>query len=56
MSWSEGTGWQKGGSVAWQVFDRNRRATTITGRAPGLQVWSLSAAFARPDNGFTIIY
>jgi len=56
MSWSEGTGWQKGGSVAWQVFDRNRRATTITGRAPGLQVWSLSAAFSRPDNGFTIIY
>jgi hypothetical protein len=56
MSWSEGTGWQKGGSVAWQVFERNGRATTVTGRAPGLQVWSRSAAFATSDNSFAIIY
>jgi hypothetical protein len=56
MSWSEGTGWQKGGSIAWQVFDRRGNATTVSGRADGLQVWSLSAAFAKPDGGFTIIY
>jgi hypothetical protein len=56
MSWSEGTGWQKGGSIAWQVFDRRGKATAVSGRADGLQVWSLSAAFARPDGGFTIIY
>jgi len=23
MAWTEGTGWQKGGSLAWQAFDRN---------------------------------
>jgi len=56
MSWSEGTGWQKGGSVAWQVFDRGGKATAPAGRAAGLPVWSLSAAFATADNGFRIIY
>ncbi len=56
MSWSEGTAWQRGGGVAWQVFDQAGRATTTAGRAEGVPVWGLSAAFARPDNGFTIIY
>ena len=23
LAWTEGTGWQKGGSLAWQLFDRN---------------------------------
>ncbi len=25
LVWTEGTGWQKGGSLAWQVFDRDGR-------------------------------
>ncbi|HYN09781.1 MAG TPA: hypothetical protein VES67_20530 [Vicinamibacterales bacterium] len=56
MSWSEGTGWQRGGSVAWQVFDRTGAALPHAGRTAGVAVWSLTAAIARPDNGFTIIY
>ena len=56
MSWSEGTGWQKGGSVAWQIFDRRGSPTATSGRAAGLQVWSLSAAFTSPDGRFTIVY
>jgi hypothetical protein len=56
MSWSEGTGWQKGGSIAWQIFDRAGRPIGSPGRAPGLAVWSLSAAFAGPGNTFTIVY
>lgn len=56
LAWSEGTGWLKGGAVVWQVFDRNGRPTTESGRAPGVPVWGLVAAYARRDGGFTLVY
>jgi hypothetical protein len=56
MSWSEGTGWQKGGAVAWQIFDPAGKPTSQSGRAEGVPVWGLTAAFPRADNGFTIVY
>lgn len=56
LAWTEGTAWQKGGSVAWQVFDNTGRPIRMAGRAEGLPVWGLVAALARPDGGFMIFY
>jgi hypothetical protein len=56
LAWSEGTAWQRGGAVAWQVFDRSDRPTTELGKAAGVPVWGLVAAHARRDGGFTIVY
>lgn len=56
LAWTEGTAWNRGGSFAWQVFDKNDRPTQEKGLAPGVPVWSLVAVFARPDGGFTIVY
>ena len=56
LVWTEGTGWAKGGSVAWQVFDQEGNASGAKGRAPGVPVWSLPTAFAKPDGGFVIVY
>jgi hypothetical protein len=56
LVWTEGMGWERGGSLAWQVFDRNGRPTAAKGRAVGVPTWSLVAVFARPDGGFTILY
>lgn len=57
LVWTEGTGWQKGGSLAWQVFDRNDRPTGKRGRLEGaVPVWGLAAAAVRPDGGFTVVY
>jgi hypothetical protein len=56
LAWTEGTAWQKGGSVSWQHFDCTGHPTRMAGRADGLPVWGLVAAVARPDGGFTIIY
>jgi hypothetical protein len=56
LAWTEGMGWERGGSVAWQVFDKAGRPTGEKGRADGVPVWSLVAAFARTDGGFTIVY
>jgi hypothetical protein len=56
LVWTEGMGWNKGGSLAWQIFDAEGKPTTAKGRAPGVPTWSLVAVFTRPDGGFTIIY
>lgn len=56
LAWTEGTGWQKGGSVAWQLFTPDGTATTQRGRSPGVPVWGLVAAVADADGGFVIFY
>jgi len=57
LAWTEGTGWKKGGSIAWQVYDREGRAVAgSSGGVNDLQAWSLPAAFARPDGSFVIVY
>jgi hypothetical protein len=57
LAWTDGTAWQRGGSVAWQVFDRAGHPTEVKGTAPGVPVLGLVAVYARPDDGgFTIIY
>ena len=56
LAWTEGTAWERGGSIAWQGFDKNGRPTQTRGTAPGLPVWGLVAAFANEDGTFTIVY
>lgn len=56
LAWAEGTGWQKGGSLAWQVFDKQLKPTADKGQSDGIPTWSLPAAIARPDGGFVIVY
>lgn len=56
VAWVEGTKWGKGGSVAWQIFDKKGEPEGAPGRADGVPPWSLVAAFARPDGGFTLLY
>jgi len=56
LAWTEGTGWQRGGSLAWQVFDRSGRPVGDPGRVErGVPTWGLPAAVARPDGSFAII-
>ena len=57
MVWTEGTSFQKGGSLAWQLYDSNRNPIAAKpGQAPGLPVWSLPAAFATREGDFVILY
>jgi len=56
LAWTEGTAWKRGGSLAWQVFDRGGHPTESHGAAPGVPVWGLVAAYAQQDGGFTIVY
>jgi hypothetical protein len=54
--WTKGMGWKKGGSLAWQIYDHDGQPNQEHGKADGVPVWSLVAAFARPDGGFMILY
>jgi hypothetical protein len=56
LAWTEGMKWSDGGSVAWQVFDKDGRPEGDMGHGDGVPAWSLVAAFARSDGGFTIVY
>jgi hypothetical protein len=59
MIWTEGTGWQKGGSLAWQLYAANGEARGERGGvavgSSGLPVWSFGAVVARPG-GFVVLY
>lgn len=54
--WTEGTGWQKGGAIAWRVLDANGRPTTEQGRRDGAPVWSYATVYARSDGSFVVFY
>jgi hypothetical protein len=57
LTWTEGTGWERGGALAWQLFDPSGRPTPIRGRlAAAVPVWSLPTVIADKDGGFTIYY
>lgn len=56
MVWTEGTGWSKGGSLAWQLFDNDGKPVGSEEQAPGVPVWGLPSAFAGQNGNFTIVY
>lgn len=56
LVWTEGTGFRKGGSLAWQLFDKNGKPMGAPGEAPDVAASSLAAAVAERDGNFTIVY
>ncbi len=56
FAWTEGTGWNKGGSLAWQVYSPDGKPTAQRGRQDGVPVWGLLTAFARPNGSFVLLY
>jgi hypothetical protein len=56
LAWTEGTGWKKGGSLAWQVFDKNGEPMGEMGAAQGVPVWGLATVVAEADGKFMVIY
>ena len=55
LVWTEGTSWNKGGTIAWQLYDGAGRSGGETGNASGLSAWSFAAATATPK-GFLVVY
>jgi hypothetical protein len=55
VTWSVGTGWQKGGQLAWMVLDSSGKPKGKRGIKPGIPVWGFTAAYAEGDH-FVILY
>lgn len=56
LAWTEGTGWQRGGALAWQVVDKNGTVVSSGRKADAVPVWGLPSAYAGRDGGFVIVY
>ncbi|HWB84396.1 MAG TPA: sialidase family protein [Bryobacteraceae bacterium] len=56
LVWTEGTGWQKGGSFAYQLYDKAGMPTAWTKQLPGIPTWSFAAVVAATDGSFSILY
>jgi hypothetical protein len=56
LAWTEGTDWEKGGSLAWEVFDKSGKPSDRKGRVEdGIPVWGLPTVVSTGSD-FTIIH
>jgi hypothetical protein len=57
LVWAEDTGWERGGSLNWRIFDRSGQPTSEVGRVTdGIPVWGLPAVVALPDRRFVVFH
>ena len=56
FAWTEGTSWNRGGSLRFQLFDAKNQPLGPVGQQNGVPAWSFATAFARPDGKFTVLY
>jgi hypothetical protein len=56
VSWTEGMGWKRGGSLHWELFDRSGQPASETEAIAGVPAWSLVAAYPRSNGNFAILY
>lgn len=57
LVWTEGTGWNKGGALCWQLYDPGGKPTGEPGRMEGgVPAWGLAAVVPRPDGGFLLLH
>jgi hypothetical protein len=56
MAWTEGTGWAKGGGLAWQLFQPNGQPGEQGKLESAVPVWGLISAVANSDGQFLIFY
>jgi hypothetical protein len=58
VTWTENTGWHKGGALHWQLLDHNFKlgGPADSGHVDDLPAWGYPAAFATPGGSFIILY
>ncbi len=57
LVWTEGTGWNQGGDLAWQLFDpQNVPIGKKEQREKVISAWGSATAVSLPGNRFAIVY
>ena len=55
LAWTEGTGWNRGGTVAWRLTDPQGKELAADPHAGPVPVWGLVSAIPLSDGSFVII-
>jgi hypothetical protein len=53
--WTEGTGWSKGGTLAWRLYDSGGKIAAANQNGAEIPVWSFASPLALKDGTFTIL-
>ena len=56
LAWTEGTGWNRGGALVWQLYDAKGQPTNDKGRSQSVPTWGLLSAIALPNGGFLLLH
>ena len=56
VAWTEGTAWARGGTVAWELQDKNGGRLAGAINAAPVPIWGLVSAIALPDGSFVIFH
>ncbi len=56
VSWTDGMGWKRGGSLHWQLFDPSLHPIGKPNSVTGVPVWSLVSAYPMTNGSFGILY
>jgi hypothetical protein len=56
LVWAEGTGWNRGGKLAWLVIDASGKAGPVRTERNGIATWSFAAPIANHDGSFVILH
>ncbi len=56
LLWTEGTGWQKGGALVWQILGADGKPVGPEQRRDDLPVWGLATAWADAPKGWVVLY
>jgi hypothetical protein len=54
VTWSEGTGWARGGTAYWRAT--NNKGGVNEGHGEELPVWGMVTGYAKPNGDFVVIY
>jgi len=57
LCWMEGSGWEKGGTLVWQLYERGGAPIAgASGRIEGVPIWSFGAPVALKDDRFVLFH
>ena len=54
IAWTEGTAWNRGGTAAWRLTDRNGKEIGVSADAGPVPVWGLVSAVVLRDGSFVV--
>ena len=56
LAWTDGTGWKRGGTFAWQVYGSDGIPIAERGGSEGIPTWSTVAVVSNPSGPFVLIH